>query len=95
MNVVFPWVAEVVLISWRTVRRDKRPPLPSELLATFVVFGTASVIGTKYPEFATTFGWGIVIATALNFGGTEDQLLSPGRRTSAVSAGSGGTVRPI
>ncbi len=61
-----PWMAEVVLISWRTVRKEKRPPFPSELLATFVVFGTVSLVAEKQPQIASLFGWGVVVATFLN-----------------------------
>ena len=65
--IVAPWTAEILLISWRSVRRDKRPPYPSELLATFVIFGAASLVANSQPKVAGVFAWGVVIATALNY----------------------------
>lgn len=44
----------------------KRPPLPSELLSTFIIFGTYSVIGNGggyRPRIAALLGWGTVLAT--------------------------------
>lgn len=65
--ILAPWLAECVILTARSVKRDHRPPLPSEFVATFVVFGTASMIAnTKAQDAATVFSWGIVIATLLN-----------------------------
>lgn len=66
-SILFPWMAEVVLISWRSVRNRKRPPLPSEFLASFVIFGTFSLVAVKSDRVASVLGWGVVIATGLNF----------------------------
>lgn len=65
--VVAPWIAETILITWRSVRSKQRPPLPSELLAGFVVFGTVSLLSNSQPKLAATFAWGVVVATMLNF----------------------------
>lgn len=65
-SITAPWLAELVLISYRSVRQEKRPPLPAELLASFVIFGTFSLIGNSQPRIAAVLGWGIVVATALN-----------------------------
>ena len=50
----------------------KRPPLPSELLATFVIFGTYAVIAEKNAQIGQLLAWGTVLATGLIFlsGGT-------------------------
>lgn len=66
-TIMFPWTAEVVLISWRSVRNNKRPPLPSEFLASFVIFGAFSIVATRNERVASVLGWGVVVATALNF----------------------------
>ncbi len=78
-NITLPWTAEVVLISWRSVNKQKRPPLPSELLATFIVFGTAGLVTQKNPQVGSLFGWGIVIATLLNlFDPANPLAIKPG-----------------
>lgn len=63
------WLVEVGIISVRDLAGPaRRPPLPSELLATFVVFGGLGVAA----ESATLRGaanataWGLVIATMLS-----------------------------
>lgn len=62
------WLAEIAFIVIRDFAGPKRPPLPSELLATFVVFGALGVIagnGTaRRPAVAAA--WGLVVATALS-----------------------------
>ena len=73
-SITTPWLAELVLISWRTFRQQSRPPLPSELLASFIIFGTAGVVTQKAPQVGAVFGWGIVVATALNLFGAADKL---------------------
>lgn len=64
--VAWPWMAEIGIVSWRSVVRDKRPPLPSELLATFVIFGAFSIVSVSQPKIGSALGWGIVIATGLS-----------------------------
>lgn len=46
----------------------KRPPLPSEILSTFIIFGAYSLIGEGEGErrtIASLLGWGTVLATVL------------------------------
>lgn len=59
-----PWLAEIGLITWRDVKNDNRPPFPSEVLATFVIFGGFSLIPNE--KVGSLMGWGIVVATLLN-----------------------------
>ena len=65
----------------------KRPPLPSELLATFVIFGTYSVVGdSSNPQtrrIGALLAWGTVLATflMLTSGGTTTN--SPPSSTSS------------
>lgn len=63
-GVLTPWLVEVLLISYRAWRKRSRPPLPGELAATFVVFGSLSLIPNK--QVGAVTGWGFVIASALN-----------------------------
>lgn len=66
--VMLAWMVEIGVISVRDFVAVKRPPLPSELLATFVVFGGLGVV-SESPTFrgaAGTTAWGIVVATLLS-----------------------------
>lgn len=65
-SVALPALAEVVLVTARSVKRDDRPPLPSEIVSVFVIFGAASLLGAWDQRLGSVFGWGIVVATALN-----------------------------
>jgi hypothetical protein len=59
------WLAEVGIIGVRSLTASRRFPLPSELLATFVVFGGLSVVATSstFRGAAGATAWGLVIAT--------------------------------
>jgi hypothetical protein len=63
-GVTTPWLVEILLISYRAWKLRQRPPLPSELAATFVVFGGLSLVPDDTVQAAA--GWGFVIASALN-----------------------------
>lgn len=67
--VTMAWLAEVGIVTWRSVRKDKRPPIPSELLATFIAFGSLSLLSNnaKTSTAANLTAWGLVIATFMNF----------------------------
>lgn len=64
-----PWITEVVIIGWRDFKNHKRPPYPSEFLATFVIFGLLSLPASNanLQRAAQLFGWGVVLATFFNF----------------------------
>lgn len=59
------WLAEVVLLFWRDKRNANRLPWPSELLATFVLYGTLSVLPGNAGKVGAALGWGVVVATFL------------------------------
>lgn len=85
-TVIMPWTAESVLITWRTVSQKKRPPLPSEFLATFVLYGTLSVVGTRQPGIAAAVGWGVVVATFLRLYSIDERLTTLGKTASKPAA---------
>lgn len=66
--VMAAWLAEIGIIAVRDLTGPKRIPLPSELLATFVVFGGLGLVSesdtARGPAAATA--WGLVIATLLS-----------------------------
>lgn len=61
------WGVEVGIITLRDLTGPRRLPLPSEILATFIVFGGLSVIGGSPSgrRPAAAIGWGLVVATLL------------------------------
>lgn len=67
--ITIAWLAEVGIITWRGVKNDKRPPIPSELLSTFVVFGGLTLFGGNptMSRGANLVAWGLVLATFMNF----------------------------
>lgn len=62
------WMVEAGIVTWRAFKRDNRPPLPSDFVAMFVVYGTLGIVAEvpHAQSTATAIGWGIVLATALN-----------------------------
>jgi hypothetical protein len=75
--VVAPWMAQCVIMTVRSVRKDHRPPLPSEFVATFIIFGSASLLATRVPQVPALFCWGIVIASTLNLWNIDGTLKQP------------------
>lgn len=67
--ITISWLAEVGIITWRSVKNNSRAPLPSELLATFIVFGGLSLVGnnSEARKPAGIAAAGFVVATLLNF----------------------------
>ncbi len=70
---LLPWIAEVVLITYRSAAKgeeNKTPiphlPLPSEYVASFIVFGVLAFAPGQLTKPAAVFGWGVVVATFLN-----------------------------
>lgn len=66
--VTIAWLAEIGIIGVRDLSQAKRLPLPSELLATFVVFGGLGLMAESptVRGAANATAWGIVIATLLS-----------------------------
>lgn len=74
-GIVLPWLAEIGVLTWRVISGQKRPPLPSELLASFVIFGGFSLIPDE--RLRNVLAWGTVIATAFNAFNSNQLLLHP------------------
>lgn len=115
--VLYPWLAQVGLITYRSMqgqsfavtwkglyptvtnnKTSKRPPLPSELLSTFIIFGAYSVIGAgggERPRIAALLGWGTVLATFMLVA-QGSQSSSPAVNTPSTpsTAPAGGKVMP-
>lgn len=75
-SITTAWLAELVVITYRSAKQSAvgkgvdRPiahlPMPSEFVATFVVFGGLSLIPGRGQTAATYVAWGLVVATVLN-----------------------------
>jgi hypothetical protein len=100
--IVWPWMVEIGLITYRSVTGEhisftlkgattqntgvKRPPLPSELLASFVAFGMFAAIAEKDKRIGSLLGWGIVVATAITMFGSKPLTASTSTTTPASTA---------
>lgn len=60
------WLASIGLVTWHSLAQYKRPPIPSELGATVIVYGTLSLFEGEAAAAAGYLGWGLVIAGVLN-----------------------------
>lgn len=60
------WAVEIAVIAVRDLAKEKRPPLPSELLSSFIVFGGLSVLSPLAPAPVTLVAWGLVVATLIS-----------------------------
>lgn len=97
--VVLAWMAEAGIITIRDLVGSRRLPLPSELLATFVAFGTLSVVSESatFRGAANVTAWGLVLATLYvaysppSEGGLGYDLLKP---VADFFGGTGPTAQP-
>lgn len=90
------WMGSIGLVTWRAYSSQKRAPLPSELAATIVVYGTLSMAGGDAELPAAVFGWGLLLAGFMNFVPGIANLHTPGSTLNQTSgnpatAAAGGT----
>lgn len=85
-GVTAAWLAEIAVISWKDWQGKgaggaKRLPWPSELLATFLLFGLLSLAPPgDWGLAAAAVGWGFVASTFLG-------IYAPGRNQSSQGGG--------
>lgn len=93
--VLLAWGAEAAIITVRDLTGPKRFPLPSEFLATFVVFGGLSVLSesSTFRGAANATAWGLVLATLLS--SKVDVLKPVGDFLSGVGPSAGGGAGPV
>src|SRR5208282_6328290 len=67
------WLVEMGLITYRGAKQGKfaqnpipHLPLPSEYVATFIIYGALGLVPEGGQRAAAAFGWGLVVATFLN-----------------------------
>jgi hypothetical protein len=64
--IIWPWIAELGLISYRDYSQNQRAPIPSEFVSSLVLFGAFGLIGLWDRRLGALLGWGLVGATLLN-----------------------------
>lgn len=64
-NVILAWLVGEGLMTYKDVKKNKRPPLPAELLATSGLFVMLGILGESAPKLASTLAWGFDAAAFL------------------------------
>jgi hypothetical protein len=88
-------LVETVLVTYRDLSAQKVPPPPSDYVAVAIIYGGLGLFPESGASFASLVGWGLVVATFLNFWSptTPTKLAVPGG-TATVQAGKQTTVTP-
>jgi hypothetical protein len=60
-------LVETALVTWRDVAKEKVPPPPSDYVAVAIIYGLLALLPDSGQGFANVVGWGLVVATLLNF----------------------------
>lgn len=60
-------MVEAALVTWRDIASQKLPPPPSDYVAIAIIYGGLGLLPDSGQGFANLVGWGLVIATLLNF----------------------------
>jgi hypothetical protein len=63
---VTAWLVGEGIMVYRTVEKDKRPPLPGELLATSGLFLLLGLLSEASAEMAALLAWGFDLAAFMN-----------------------------
>jgi hypothetical protein len=84
-SVILPWLVGEGIFTYRTVKNQKRPPLPGELLGMSGLFALLALLEGPQPQLATLIAWGVDIAALLNLFG------QPGANTLATALSGPGT----
>lgn len=80
-GIILAWLVGEGIITWRSVTKERKPPIPGDLLAATGLFAVLALIAEYQPArgVATLFAFGIDIAVLM-------QVL-PGSNVNAKSAG--------
>jgi len=64
-SLILAWLVGEGLMTYKDVKKNKRPPLPAELLATSGLFVLLAILGEPAPKLASTLAWGFDSAAFL------------------------------
>jgi hypothetical protein len=78
-GVILAWAAGMGIITYRSVVKDRKPPLPGQMLAATALFAGLAVISEYQPAAAaaTLFAFGVDVAVLM-------QVL-PGSKTASTA----------
>jgi hypothetical protein len=65
-SLILAWLTGEGIMIYRQVTKQKRPPLPAELIATSGLFILLALLAESHGPLAQTLAWGLVGAAALN-----------------------------
>lgn len=65
-GLIVAWLVGEGLMTYKDVKKNKRPPLPAELLASSGLFVMLGILGESAPKLAVTLAWGFDIAALLS-----------------------------
>lgn len=85
------WLTGEGIIVYRTVTKQKRPPLPGELLATSGIFLLLGLLSEASTELATALAWGFDFAAFMNLAPSLFNTTG-GSAAKAGAAGAGATT---
>lgn len=60
------WLVGTGIMTYKDVKKNKRPPLPAELLAESGLFVVLGILGESAPKLASTLAWGFDTAALLS-----------------------------
>lgn len=64
-SIILAWMVGEGLMIYNDVTKQKRPPLPSDLLSTSGLFVLLALLGESQPKLAGTLAWGFDAAAFL------------------------------
>lgn len=64
-SLILAWLIGEGLMAYKDVKKNKRPPLPAELLASSGLFVLLGILGEPAPKLASTLAWGFDSAAFL------------------------------
>jgi hypothetical protein len=91
---LYPILAEVVLITYRDVKNGSNVdnpiphlPIPSQYTSVVLVFGGLALLPPSFDRLSSLMAWGLVVATALN-------VFTPGATVIKANTGTTPKVLP-
>ena len=63
--IILAWLVGEGLMIYNDVTKNKRPPLPADLLSTSGLFVLLALLGESQPKLAATLAWGFDAAAFL------------------------------